>query len=306
MSSPPLGEMSFREAYALSLNPQQVIIEMQQVGILASMMKCRKCSGNMNVVKRTDKGDGYCWRCPRKACKARISIREGSYFEGHRLSLGHLFMIIYCHFNFPKMLNTDIAKIVDCHLNTVTDWGRYIRESISHYYLENPIILGINGHAVQIDESLFGGKCKYHRGSHGRHRKGWVFGMIEEETGRNVMWMVTRRNRKTLLPIIRDHIQKGATIKSDEWGAYKTLKRHGFKHLQVNHSISFVTKDGIHTQLIESLWSQVKGILKPKRGTRNADLPGYLDNYSFISDAKFKNKTPLSFFFELIRVGRFY
>jgi hypothetical protein len=52
----------------------------------------------------------------------------------------------------------------------------FMRETISHYFLENPIKLR---NTIQIDESLFGGKRKYNRGDHFVHKKGWVFGMFQ-------------------------------------------------------------------------------------------------------------------------------
>jgi hypothetical protein len=48
----------------------------------------------------------------------------------------------------------------------------FMRETISHFFLENPIKLR---NTIQIDESLFGGKRKYNRGNHFIHKKGWVF-----------------------------------------------------------------------------------------------------------------------------------
>jgi IS1 family transposase len=161
-------------------------------------------------------------------------------------------------------------------------------------------------HAVQIDESLFGGRRKYNRGDHHRHVKSWVFGIVEETTNRCVLWPVNRRNRKTLTNIISDHVVPHSTVKSDEWAAYKELRRRGFKHLTVNHSISFVGEDGTHTQLVESLWSQVKSSLKLKRGTSKAHLPGYLDLYTFCCDAKSQNRSPIDMVINLIQVGHCY
>ena len=82
------------------------------------------------------------------------------------------------------------------------------------------------------------------------------------------MCIVDDRTKATLLPIIAQHIYPGATVKSDEWSSYWSLEAMGFQHLTVNHKLAFVTCSGIHTQLVESLWSQVKSILKVKRGTQ--------------------------------------
>ena len=172
-------------------------------------------------------------------------------------------------------------------------------------FLEQPILLG-GEHPVQIDESLFGGRMKYHRGDHFRHEQSWVFGAIEEVTRKCVFWLVDDRKRDSLFPIIRSHIRPGSTIKSDKHRTYFTLNEEGYTHLVVNHSVEFVAADGVHTQLIESVWSQIKSIIKVKRGTVIEHLPGILDYYSFVCLAKFNEMSLLDAFFGLIQVERYY
>ena len=130
--------------------------------------------------------------------------------------------------------------------------------------------------------------------------------MVEETTKRCVLWRVNKRNEKTLSNIIINHISSNSTIKSDQWTAYRGLGKRGFRHLTVNHSVSFVAEDGTHTQLIESLWSQVKAGLKLKRGTSARHLSGYLDLYSFICDAKYQNRSPIDYFITLIQAENCY
>ena len=158
-------------------------------------------------------------------------------------------------------------------------------------------------------------------GDHHKHWKSWVFGIVEEKTGLNVMWMVDDRKKPTLTNIIKDHVKpgrnfffleekfllffSGTVIKSDQWRAYNSLNEEGYKHLTVNHSIEFVSSEGVHTQLIESLWSQVKMIFKIKRGTRKKMLPGYLDYYSFLCLTKFRKKSPFKLFLEIIQIKSF-
>lgn len=214
-------------------------------------------------------------------------------------------MIIVCTLKFPKMMAVYLSEILEVSEQTLVEWGNFIRETISHFYLKNPLVLG-NSHPVQIDESLFGGKRKYNRGDHHVHTKSWVFGMIEEETNRCVFWPVNRRNKDTLSSIIFQHIYAGSVVKSDEWGAYTSLGEDGYIHLTVNHSISFVSENGVHTQLIESAWSQIKSALKLKRGTTKEHLSGYLDLYSFLCEAKHHKTSPIDAFIALIQAGNFY
>jgi ISXO2-like transposase domain len=282
-----------------------LIQKLQELGVLHSSMDCQGCRSAMTLTKRTNRVlDGLVWQCTRKSCGKRLSIRKNSWFSAAHLSISTQFLLIYCCLKYDKMLSKYIADIAGIDEGTVVDWGNYIREAISQYFLDHPLFLGQN-HPVQIDESLFGGRCKYHRGDHGKHTQSWVFGMIEEVSGLNVLWMVDDRKRLTLTRLIRSHITIGATVKSDGWASYAALDEEGYKHLTVNHSVKFVSDSGVHTQLIESLWSQVKSVLKAKRGTRKHFLAGYLDLYSFASLAKSENKTTLELFFEkVIRVNK--
>lgn len=70
-----------------------------------------------------------------------------------------------------------VSEISGCSVRWVGQLAVFMRETISHYFLENPIKLR---NTIQIDESLFGGKRKYNRGNHSVHKKGWVFGMDDQ------------------------------------------------------------------------------------------------------------------------------
>ncbi|KAL4113901.1 hypothetical protein QTP88_017455 [Uroleucon formosanum] len=72
--------------------------------------------------------------------------------------------------------------------------------------------MGGEGKVVEIDESKFG-KRKYHRGH--RVEGQWVFGGVERETGRCFLVPVERRDKDTLLALVKDWILTGTTIISD-------------------------------------------------------------------------------------------
>lgn len=145
---------------------------------------------------------------------------------------------------------------------------------------------------------MFGGKRKYHRGSHHQHEQDWVFGIIEEQTKLCVLWVVYDRKRDRLLYLIKQHMYPGSTIKSDQFSSYGSLSSEGFNHLQVNHSVELVTVDGIHTQNIEALWSRQKKPLKNMHGTSVIMITGYLDFHSFCCLAVHLGNGPLDLFFE--------
>ena len=82
------------------------------------------------------------------------------------------------------------------------------RRDICRWKLLNrdaPLILGGPG-VVQIDESLFQHKHKYHQGR-APWNEVWVFGMCDtsQSPAWGVMCIVPNRTQSTLLPILQQH-----------------------------------------------------------------------------------------------------
>ena len=114
----------------------------------------------------------------------------------------------------------------------------------------------VSGNVIEIDESLFGKKRKYHRGT--GNQDTWVFGATEKNTRKAFVVVVEKRDRDTLLPIIKQYIAPGSTIFSDKWAAYCTLNVEGYQHDTVNHSTEFKSETGCCTNTIEGLWGNIK------------------------------------------------
>jgi len=102
---------------------------------------------------------------------------------------------------------------------------------------------------VEIDESLFGKKQKYHKGR--PTKKVWIFGMVERGTRKTYFTPVTDRSANTLLPIIKAKVKTGTMIHHDDWAVYRHLHEEGFRHDTVVHTREFVSKTGACTNAIE-------------------------------------------------------
>ena len=123
---------------------------------------------------------------------------------------------------------------------------------------------------MEIGESMFGNKRKYNRG---RVCEGqWVFGMVEQDTGRSLVFRVPDRQRETLVTrLVRECVEPGTVIISDKFLPYFNLNDVGYIHLMVNHSENIVDPyTEVHSNTIEGLWSQVKRKLKAMNGTTKA------------------------------------
>ncbi|XP_022174514.1 uncharacterized protein LOC111036697 [Myzus persicae] len=154
--------------------------------------------------------------------------------------------------------------------------------------------IGGIGKTVEIDESKFG-RRKYHCGH--RVEGQWIFGGIERESGLCFLVPVERRDKVTLLSLIKDWILPGTCIISDCWKAYDCLEE-GFRHVTVNHSIKFINPDtGAHTNNVEGMWRHAKASLS-KYCRKKKFFRGYMAKCMFVKRCRYQKLDVLTEFFK--------
>ena len=90
---------------------------------------------------------------------------------------------------------------------------------------------------------------------------------------------LSKRDSKTLIPIIQKWILPGSIIHSDCWKAYNKLETLGYKHVTVNHSKEFYNeKNAACTNVIESDWRHAKCAM-PKYGIHKGMHAGHLAEF---------------------------
>ena len=86
--------------------------------------------------------------------------------------------------------------------------------------------------------------------------------------------MVDDTDKETLQGFIRDTVEKGATVYTDEAAAYSGMD--DYDHQSVNHSASEYVRGNAHTNGIESFWAAFK---RGYRGTFHHVSPKHLHRY---------------------------
>lgn len=265
--------------------------------------KCERCKQAMRLLLDQTVLDKYKWIClnnvsvrkqKRRRCRYSVSIRKNTFIEGSHLSLGQIATFICCWVdNMP--LNV-IRKHVRIAEHTSVDFGNFCREVVFDYLFSSSAPLGGPGKVVEIDESKFG-RRKYNRGH--RVEGQWVFGGFERQTGNIFMVPVEKRDKSTLLPIIKAWILPGTEIHSDFWKAYDCLNDEEYQHLKVNHSVEFVNSDNqACTNHIEASWRVAKKMCDVG-GRRKRFFSGYLAKYMFLKRCRLQKIDPLIEFFKL-------
>jgi len=237
---------------------------------------CDSC-GHGRISLRQDKTrcDGQRWRCTNRKCNVHIPLRKDSFFSHSHLSLAQIVQVIYYWtYKYPQHI---VEHETGISAPTIVDFYNFCREVCCVVVEEESEPIGGPGKVVEVDESKFG-KRKYHRG---RRVDGvWVFGGIERNSSppKCFFEVVPDRSAETLIALIKKWILPGTTVASDCWKGYSSLEAEGYVHQTVNHSITFVSDSGVHTNTIESRWNSLKKSL-PKFGTSKALYDSYFAEY---------------------------
>lgn len=138
---------------------------------------------------------------------------------------------------------------------------------------------GMSGE-VEVDETYVGGirRGKRGRGAAGKHM---VFGLAQRQ-GPVTAVHTDNAKRTTIFPIVDCCIEKGSTVYTDEFPAYLTVSKMGYKHSRVNHKAKQYVIGKAHTNTIEGFWSVLKrGVDGVYHHVSGKYLQRYVDEYAF-------------------------
>ena len=136
---------------------------------------------------------------------------------------------------------------------------------------------------IEADETFIGGKARnMHKSVYERRITGMgqsfrdktiVMGVLERG-GTVRTQVIADRQKHTLQPIVRKHVEPGSALYTDEMGGYKGLDKD-YLHQIINHAIEYVN-GRVHTNGLENFWSLFKRGLN---GTYVAVEPFHLFRY---------------------------
>ena len=139
------------------------------------------------------------------------------------------------------------------------------------------------------DETYFGGEAKNKHAKDkpkksGQTDKTMVQGVMDGK--QFTFYIVDSPDKKTLQGNIKDNVEKGAIIMTDELKGYKGLNKD-YNHLTVKHSAGqyFCSASGATTNDLESVWALMKrGYKGVYHQWSKKHLHRYIDEFSFRLD----------------------
>ena len=214
---------------------------LQRNGLLPVTLTCEtvvnggKCGGFMTLKPSANLEGGKLFRC-RNNRDHRKTLKAYSFFEGSNLKIRDIMVFMKSYLDKCTLLQC--SKFVGiAYGSTGVHWGSFMR-NISGTLCQDNKNLKLQGE-IEIDESLFGRRVKFHRGNPNKGMKVWIFGLVERRTNQVILYPVADRREVTLIPVIQRHVEPGSTIYSDGWSAYCNLNDLGYRHFTIIHKYAF-------------------------------------------------------------------
>ena len=219
------------------------------------------------------------YRC--RDCGAYFSVKTGTVMQRSKLPLLTWLYAIYLDLTSLKGVSS-MKLHRDLGIRQATAWHmlQRIREAFRY---EGPDVV-FRGPA-EVDETYIGGRranmsnakrkvladAGVGRGAVGKTA---VVGIKDRTTRKVAAKVVTRTDGATLQGFVRDHVEPGSTVYSDESSAYEGLR--DYEHDAVKHSVSEYVRGNVHTNGVESFWSMLK---RAHKGTFHKISPKHLQRY---------------------------
>jgi hypothetical protein len=121
--------------------------------------------------------------------------------------------------------------------------------------------LGLNGGAVEVDETYIGRKQGMPvRGAY--HHKMAVLGLVDRNSGRCRLFHVEKASGRNIQPIVLANLSREARLMTDENYMYRRIGREFAEHGAVNHQHEEYVRGDITTNTVEGAFSIFKRGMK--------------------------------------------
>lgn len=243
-------------------------------------LRCVKCDGKrvtrMESKGKTGKPRHLYWCAD---CRYQYSVTVGTIFHDAHIPLTKWFLAIYLICSAKKGIPSLQLK-KELELGSYES-ALYMTHRIRIAMRDDPNFCAKFSGIVEVDETYIGGKKSGPRGR-AAGSKIPVVAVKERTSGRVRMQAVENCSSQTLSDFIRERVERGAEVQTDEFGAYLWLDSSEFAHKSVNHGQTYVAPGNVHTNGVENVWSLFKrGIMGVFHKVSAKYLPLYLDEFAF-------------------------
>ena len=246
-------------------------------------VKCPRCQTTKVSFISTRKT----WECRCCTKPKQFSIKTGTIFEDSHLALDKWLVAIWLIANAKNGISSyEIHRALG--VTQKTGWFMLQRIRLA---MQTGTFEKFKGD-VEIDETFIGGKARnMHPGRRkrsgirtGSTGKSAVIGFLER--GGKVRAFPLQSQRRAIIdPIVRENVEKGANVFTDELSSYDQLGDE-YLHQVIRHAEKYV-EGQVHTNGMENFWSLLKRGIK---GTYVSVDPEHLFRYLDEQMFRFNNR----------------
>jgi len=227
---------------------------------------CKKKTGHYRIKGRP------CYSC--EFCGSHVYPMAGTIFQDTRFDHLRLWFKAIAYMSVTRCGIS--SRQLSRDLGVTVKTGHRMWKQIRKIFAEDVKFAG----KVEVDETYIGGKAKGKRGR-GAANKTVVLGIVERKSKAKGI-IVSDVKAKTLIPIVKDSVDKGSVVYTDDLPSYNSLDEVGYEHKTIAHSQKVYVAGDIHTNNVEGFWSQLKRSINGTYHHVSAKhMQGYIDEYSF-------------------------
>ncbi len=210
-------------------------------------------------------------------CRSYFSVKTGTAMQASKIPLRKWVIAIYlCLTSLKSVSSMKLSR--DLGVKQQTAWFMLHRIREAWAWDDDDQFDG----PVEVDETYIGGerrnmskaRRKAYGGSRGPVGKTAVVGAKDRDSGEVRAEVVERTDGATLKGFVREHVEPGASVYTDDAAAYRGMG--GYRHEAVNHTVGEYVRGMAHTQGIESFWAMLK---RAHDGTFHKMSPKHLQRY---------------------------
>jgi transposase-like protein len=250
---------TLQQAIAHFADPQKCFEYAVKMRWPEGKVTCPRCGSDNHSFIKTRR----IWYC--NPCKKQFTMKVGTIFEDSPLGMDKWMAAFWMLVNCKNGISScEVAK--DFGITQKSAWFMLHRLRLATQK-GSFVKLGGNGGEVEVDETFIGGKARFMHKDRRRRALGCdnpysfmgkvaVQGLLERH-GEVRTRVIGRRNHGVLAAGVRENVEAGATLYSDDAVAYDRLDPDVYKHQVIRHAEKYV--DGkIHTNGMENFWSLLK------------------------------------------------
>jgi transposase len=240
---------------------------------------CPRCDCERVFRRYATKQQRQSWTCT--ACGHHVHPTAGTVFHRSSTSLRLWFHAMYLMTSTRCGISAkQLERELGVHYKTAWRMFNKIRVELMNDE-DEPQLRG----KVEVDETSWGGKPRKKlktrkEVSRWVENRTTVLGMIERG-GRVRLRVIASRRGEPLSGAVRTHVNPSAFLLTDDWIAYKPLRRE-YASATINHSAGIYVEGDIYTNTIEGFFGNLKtGMRGTYKHVSDRWLQSYLDEYAW-------------------------